>query len=139
MELSLYNCINFKLSRAQVSIHQIFRNNLNQFSITPGQYMVLCCLWESKEPLSAAQIAQMINLEASTTVGLLDRLEFKNLVTREASTTDGRVMIIRLTEKGRSLQKDVARVIRESNESVLKGFTKEERALLSDFLARLTN
>ncbi len=137
MAQSLYNCINFKLSRAQSSVQQVFRQNLSVFNITPGQYMILSCLWESPVPLSPTQIAQMVKLEPSTIIGLLDRLTYKHLLEREPSPTDRRALIIKLTDEGWALRDDVLRVIEESNEEVLKVFSDDERQLLSDYLAKL--
>ena len=135
---SLYKCINFMLSRAQTSVQQAFRQNLNDFNITPGQYMVLSCLWESPEPLSPTQIAQMAMLDTSTIVGILDRLTYKDLLERTPDLTDRRALIISLTEKGKAMRNDVLRVIQETNDQVLKNFTEEERQKLADYLKRLT-
>ena len=134
---SLYKCINFMLSRAQTSVQQAFRKNLNDFNITPGQYMVLSCLWESIEPLSPTQIAQMAMLDTSTIVGILDRLTYKELLQRKPDPTDRRALIISLTEKGKSLRDEVLRVIQETNDQVLKDFSEEERQELAKLLTRL--
>ncbi len=138
MAQSLYNCINFMLSRAQSSVQQAFRQSLNDFNITPGQYMVLYCLWESPDPLSPTQIAQMAMLDTSTIVGILDRLTYKNLLERTPDPTDRRALIISLTEKGKAMRDDVLRVIQETNDEVLKNFSEEERKTLSDYLKRLS-
>jgi DNA-binding MarR family transcriptional regulator len=138
MDLSLYNCINFKLSRAQSSVQQVFRENLSVYNITPGQYMVLTCLWESTVPLSPTQIAQMIKIEPPTLIGLLDRLTYKHLLERIPSPTDRRALIIKLTEEGWALRDDVTCVIAKSNEEVLKQFSSEERQLLSEYLQRFS-
>lgn len=137
MVQSLYNCINFMLSRAQTSVQQTFRQNLNDFNITPGQYMVLSCLWESPEPLSPTQIAQMALLDTSTIVGILDRLTYKDLLERLPDPNDRRALLIRLTEKGKAMRDEVLRIIQETNDQVLKNFSEEERQKLAEYLTRL--
>jgi len=137
--LSIYNCINFKLSRTQKYVHQFFREELNKFDITPAQYMVLCSLWEAKGQTSPTEIGEAVMLDASTIVGLLDRLEEKGLLIRTASQTDRRALIILLTNKGWALRKDVMKVIDNTNEAVLKRLTVEEREQLTNFLEKLIN
>jgi DNA-binding MarR family transcriptional regulator len=135
--ISFETCINFLVSCAQSSVQQAFRRKLNAFDLTPGQYMILCCLWESSEPLSPTQISQAVHLDTSTITGVLDRLTYKNLLERVPSPADRRTLLINLTDAGRLLQTDVSRVINEANEEVLKDFTDSERELLLSYLVRL--
>ena len=99
--------------------------------------MVLSCLWESPEPLSPTQIAQMALLDTSTIVGILDRLTYKDLLERLPDPNDRRALLIRLTEKGKAMRDEVLRIIQETNDQVLKNFSEEERQKLAEYLTRL--
>ncbi len=54
-------------------------------------------------PLKVSELARRMYLHPATVVGILDRLEVRDLVTRTRSKEDRRVVEIELTEKGREL------------------------------------
>jgi MarR family transcriptional regulator, organic hydroperoxide resistance regulator len=65
-------------------------------------------LWAIKtisqeSPIMVSELAQRMYLHPATVVGILDRLEKQDLVTRVRSTVDRRVVRIELTERGQEL------------------------------------
>ena len=66
-------------------------------------------LWEGDEQTVGA-IGQKLFLESNTLTPLLKRLEAQELVTRTRATHDERQVVVRLTEKGRALRQEGARV-----------------------------
>ena len=65
-------------------------------------------LWAIKiisecSPLKVSDLARKMYLHPATVVGILDRLETRNLVERVRSKKDRRVVEIELTEKGRQM------------------------------------
>jgi MarR family transcriptional regulator, organic hydroperoxide resistance regulator len=54
-------------------------------------------------PIKVSELARRMYLHPATVVGILDRLEGRELVTRTRSREDRRVVKIELTEKGREL------------------------------------
>ena len=65
-------------------------------------------LWAIKviaegEPLKVSDVARRMYLHPATVVGILDRLEGRELVKRTRSKEDRRVVEINLTDKGREL------------------------------------
>jgi len=54
-------------------------------------------------PLKVSEVARRMYLHPATVVGILDRLEARELVTRTRSTEDRRVVEIKLTDKGRDM------------------------------------
>jgi DNA-binding MarR family transcriptional regulator len=54
-------------------------------------------------PIKVSELARRMYLHPATVVGILDRLEGRELVTRTRSKEDRRVVEIQLTEKGREL------------------------------------
>ncbi|MCE2929257.1 MAG: MarR family transcriptional regulator [Candidatus Caenarcaniphilales bacterium] len=56
-------------------------------------------------PLTLAEVASKVHLSPSTMVGIIDRLEVKNLVIRERSKDDKRQVRIRITEEGKKIAK----------------------------------
>ena len=60
--MELDQCLNFVLTKAQQSIHQLFKAQLAPFGVTPGQYAVLKCLWD-EDGKTAKQIAELLFLD----------------------------------------------------------------------------
>ncbi len=126
--MELYECINFVLESTRNSVYSYFKGKLATFDVTPIQYALLKCLWEA-DIQTPSQLAQTLKLDASTTSGVVERLERKNLVERIFSKTDRRSVYICLTPGGAALRSGVEAAILEANKDVLAAFSEEESAL----------
>ena len=69
-------------------------------NLTSPQTFSLITIYH-KGPLTLAEVANKVHLSPSTMVGIVDRLEAKNLVIRERSKTDKRQVRIKITEEGK--------------------------------------
>lgn len=125
--MELYDCINFILNRVQNSVNSHFKAKLQPFGVTPIQYSILKCLW-TQDMQMPSQLAQTLQVDASTITGVIERLENKQLVVRLYSREDRRSVCVCLTEKGRTLQSSIEAVIREANLEVTRGMRPEEVA-----------
>jgi DNA-binding MarR family transcriptional regulator len=68
---------------------------------------------------------------------MLDRLEEKDLLRRERSATDRRVVNLRLTSKGKKVANRIWPIVVDGMHVHLEGFSKDELAQFNDFLARM--
>ena len=89
----------FALYSASRSITARYRELLAPLGITYTQYLVLMIQWE-EGPTSASHIGERLQLESGTLSPLLRRLAALDLVTRERSVDDERVIEVGLTAKG---------------------------------------
>lgn len=117
--MELEQCLNFVLTKAQQSVHQLFKTELAPYGVTPGQYAVLKCLWDENGQ-TAKQLAERLFLDGSTVTGVLDRMEQKGLIVKLADPKDRRALQVNLTEQGRSLEEPLTRVIEEANRKALR-------------------
>ena len=101
--LALESQVCFALSVAARSVIAAYRPVLEPVGLTHPQYLVMLALWEN-EPLSVRRLADLLALESATVSPLLKRLEALGYVARERSSSDERVVEIRLTEAGRDLR-----------------------------------
>lgn len=76
----------------------------SETSLTAPQVVSLIAVYHH-EALTLAEIAEQVHLSSSTMVGIIDRLEAKNLVIRERSKTDRRQVLIRITDEGQKMAK----------------------------------
>lgn len=105
------------------------RNRLESTVLLPHDltwtaFVVLWVTW-MWEPIETRQIAEEGGFSKATLSGVLATLEGRGLVSRERSTNDGRLVLVRLTAKGRRLMT-----------SLFPKFNAEERFVVSDIPAR---
>jgi DNA-binding MarR family transcriptional regulator len=73
-----------------------------------GPQLTVLKLLETFGDLSLSSLSERIRAQNSTVTGIIDRMEREGLVTRERSTTDRRVVYIKLTDKGARVAQKVA-------------------------------
>ena len=78
-------------------------------------------------------------METSTISGVLDRMQKKGLIDRVINREDRREVRVIPTEKGKSLQEPITKIIDEVNEEVLKCFSEEEIAVLKNMLRMIAD
>ena len=132
----LEECVNYLLTTAQHSVFLKMTEKLSVFDITPVQYAVLYCLWES-DKRSPKEIAERLKLENSTISGILERMEKKDLIKRSISKEDRRFIQVVLTKKGASLKEDVLTTVEQVNNEVLAIFSDVESETFKQHLRTL--
>ncbi|MGI6486770.1 MAG: MarR family winged helix-turn-helix transcriptional regulator [Syntrophothermaceae bacterium] len=134
--MELEQCINFVLTKAQQAVHQLFKEELARFEVTPGQYAVLKCLWDENGQ-TARQLADRLYVDGSTMTGLLDRMERKGLVERHHNSKDRRALKVVLTNKGRELEEPLNQIIEDTNRKALQTLDDSEVNTLRKLLHNL--
>jgi DNA-binding MarR family transcriptional regulator len=77
------------------------------FGLTGPQLTVIKILEELGD-LSLSSLSGRIRAKNSTVTGIIDRMERESLVKRERSRDDRRIVLIRLTERGRKLAESIS-------------------------------
>jgi len=77
-----------------------------EFDLSPAQCHVLHLI-EPGRPLPMSRLADTLSCDASNVTGLVDRLESRGLVRRQASARDRRVKVLQLTPTGTRLRAQV--------------------------------
>lgn len=107
--LKLETQICFPVYALSREITSLYRPLLDKLDITYPQYLVLLVLWETQQQ-SVNQIGEKLQLDNGTLTPLLKRLEQKGMVNRTRSTQDERVVMISLTEAGKSIQDEATSI-----------------------------
>ncbi|MGY9035959.1 MAG: MarR family winged helix-turn-helix transcriptional regulator [Rhodobacterales bacterium] len=105
------------LNRSLDAIMPPYRDLFQEFGVTEQQWRVLRVLWEQKH-LTSAQISILTLLPSPSLVGILDRLEKKELVKRLRSSSDRREINITITDKGRELQSEVLPKVKKIQDQI---------------------
>ena len=117
-KFKLENQLCFRLYTASRLITQAYYPLLSEHGLTYPQYLVLLVLWETDgQPVN--DIAKRLMLETNTVTPLLKRMEAEGIVTRSQGKKDARQMIVKLTKKGRDLQRILTNVPETVGKAVL--------------------
>ena len=97
--------LGMQLRGAYLSLHRRFNLYLKgAFGVTADQFVVLTLL-EEEEGITQQEVTARCYSDPSTVGAILRLLEKKKLITRKPHPADGRAWSIRLTARGRSVQR----------------------------------
>ena len=109
---------------------------VSQYDVTPAQTHVLLYLQQHGGQVLQNELADYLQVKPSTANGVLDRMEEKGLVRRSVSGSDARRRLITLTPKGAEQQALFQKSFLEVEQTMTRGFTPEEKTLLTALLER---
>jgi DNA-binding MarR family transcriptional regulator len=108
---------------------------LSRYRITTPQLTVLRVLKIAGD-LRLSDLSVKINLTNSTVTGIIDRLERAGLVSRQRSTDDRRVILVKITAKGRETADQVPAPHLELIRNAFFALSEEDRAELLRLLRK---
>jgi len=124
------------LRRVFKVVHRYSKRAERVGGLTGPQLWALKVLAESA-PLRVTDLARRMYLHPSTVVGILDRLEQQDQVSRTRSEKDHRVVAVALTAKGRETVAKVPEVAQGLLLNGLKGLSESDRSTVSEGLRML--
>lgn len=133
---NLPDLVGYQLRMAQVMVFRDFDRELSDLDITPAIFGVLEIL-RRNQGLTQTRLAQAIGLDRSSLVPLLDKLQKRNVVEREASTKDRRSNYLHLTDAGEQLLLEAQRRVRLHEKRIQARLTKSETRQLIQLLMKL--
>lgn len=124
------------IRRAQQIAVAVFMDECGRFDLTPVQYAALTAIGVQPD-IDATRLSQLIALDRSTTGSVLERLEAKALVQRNASPEDRRIKLLRLSDSGRALLREVEAAVERAQQRIVAPLQPDERKTFLRLLARL--
>lgn len=88
---------------------------------------------------TVAGLARECRVDCGAMTRMLDRLEQKQLLQRQRSEVDRRVVNLSLTDKGRGVAEQIPLVVREELQSHLQDFSAQELHMLNRLLTRMVD
>jgi DNA-binding MarR family transcriptional regulator len=110
--------------------------HMQPLELTGMQWEPVMLLWLKRADTVAA-LARVSQVGVPSMTRMLDRLEQKDLLRRERSELDRRVVNLHLTPKGRKVASKIWPIVVEGMNVHLEGFKKEELNQLNDLLGRM--
>lgn len=124
------------ISAVSRSLRTMVDRRLNRYGVHAGQHVILACLWE-QDGLTPGQLARRIGLETPTVTRAVQRMSAAGLVERRGDLTDGRLVRVWLTTRGKQLRRVVPRVLRDLRAEAFADLSVREQALLSQLLSKV--
>ncbi|MEO6069606.1 MAG: MarR family transcriptional regulator [Chitinophagaceae bacterium] len=137
---------NFRNTKQKAIVNLLFtygwlvekiKNILSEYHITHQQFNILRILrGAAPHPLSTLQIRERMLDKMSDTSRIVDRMVTKDLVRKEISEKDKRLVDVTITEKGQSILKDLD-ASSNSIDDVVHHLSDKEAEMLSMLLDKL--
>lgn len=126
------------LFRAANAVRNHFeRTVLSEHNLSWTAFVVLWVTW-IWEPIETRQIALEGGFSKATLTGVLSTLERRGWLTRERSETDGRLVVVKLTDNGRELMVELFPAFNVQEQAVTGPVDPERREELAEMLRLIT-
>jgi len=113
-----------------------FAQKLTAKDVTAAEWVVMRMLY-GRPPTPPSHLANDIGMTRGAISKLAERLITKMLVVRAADPTDGRAQTLALTEKGKKLVPQLARLADANDDSFFGSLSASERTTLERLLKKL--
>lgn len=110
--IKLENQLCFSFYAISREIIKLYKPILDKFNLTYTQYITMLVLWEEEE-INFKKLGQKLHLDSGTLTPVVKKLEAMDLVTKYRTKEDDRVVVVKLTEKGKELKDDITEVPKE--------------------------
>ena len=108
-----------------------------QFDLTEAQFNVLFSLKYKERNWTQSDLGRRLVVTRASVTSVLDKLEEKGLVQRDAVHNNRRIYHVELTEKGRAVLEEVEPMYRQDIHRVLGSFSDEDCRLFIRYLERV--
>lgn len=114
----------FQIERLRRATKDEVESTLTRRGTTMREFWVLTCTME--HVASQTQLSELLGIDASDMVRLIDSLETHGWVARERDARDRRRQIITPTKKGRKVQSELAALVIDAEERALDDATTKQ-------------
>ncbi|MGH2892693.1 MAG: MarR family winged helix-turn-helix transcriptional regulator [Solirubrobacteraceae bacterium] len=126
--------LGYLLKHAHLRYAKLTSAQLEPLGISPREWAALNCL-DEQHGLSQREVANLLGVDRTTMVALVDELQAQGWVTRHPQPDDRRKNIVGLTTEGRDLMRRAARLIDDCERRFLKTLSEADAEQLQDALA----
>jgi DNA-binding MarR family transcriptional regulator len=132
----LPSLLGYQLRLAQRAIFDDFGDTMGELEVSPGLFGMLVII-EANPGLKQTELAHAAQLDRSSLVPALDKLEARGLVARRASEEDRRVNGLWLTADGTALLKTLKQRVAKHEQRLARNLSTAERSQLVELLQRI--
>ena len=130
--------LSFKFKLIHESFVAILNRHLKEDDMTFSQLILISYLWENRDKkVTQKDISDALHIKHPTTIGLLKRLEEKEMLSVVVDPDNRKYRNIALTEKGKRFIENDRMRRRYTDEYMVEGMSEEEIKLLRSLLDRV--
>ena len=133
---SMRDRVPFLLYRAAEVSHALANQMLARVGLTARQVGILTLVTEL-EPTTQKALSDMLRIDRTTMVTLIDDLENRGYVVRRRHPRDRRAFLVHPTDSGRAAQREGVAILDEQQERFLAPLSPAERRQLGALVKRL--
>ncbi len=134
--IDIEKSVGFLLAKAYQRACALFKDEFDQYDLTPQQFGILAFLW-IEDGLSQAELSARSQIDRTTIGGIVDRLEKEGLVKRTNHPEDRRAFQVFLTARGKSLEDELCAIANRVLVRFNAPLTKEEQETLVRILEKI--
>jgi DNA-binding MarR family transcriptional regulator len=128
--------VGYALRRAQIAIYEDFETALGPLEMTPQRFSALIVI-AGNDGMTQGTLGRVLGIARSGVVQVVNGLQARGWVTREAHGTDARAWRLMLTPEGKVHLADVRRRVRAHDRRISQRLSLAERDELIRLLGRL--
>ncbi|MET0829454.1 MAG: MarR family winged helix-turn-helix transcriptional regulator [Microbacterium sp.] len=132
----LFDDLSFLLARANALSLAAGNAALSAHGLRVRSYSVLSLAAGATRP-SQRELAELLRLDPSQVVALVDDLQARGLVVREPDPADRRANVVVATERGRAVHAKAASAARAAEAALHDDLSAADRTTLTELLRRL--
>lgn len=105
-KIKLDNQLCFSLYAASREVIKVYKPLLDKYGLTYTQYIAMLVIWEH-ETITVKEMGKNLHLDSGTLTPVLKKLLSMELIIKYRDINDDRVVVIKLTQKGRKLKDEI--------------------------------
>jgi DNA-binding MarR family transcriptional regulator len=136
--LKITELLDILSGRLSASLNRILNKKFKEegLEITSEQWLILLSLW-NKDNVTQQAICDQTSKDKGGVTRLLDTLSKHDLIERLPSSTDRRVNLIHLTEKGKNLEKKAMEIVKQIFSQAIAGISEQELIYTHDVICKI--
>ncbi len=128
--------LGFLIAATRRRLKQVVWARLQPFNLTPQQYWILMVIHQ-KGPQSLHALAQEVWMDDPTASRVVKLLCDRGILRSEADPAHGRRILIRPTQEGQRLLRDLDALTSELRGQLVEGLSPEEQGMVRGALSRM--
>jgi DNA-binding MarR family transcriptional regulator len=132
----LETLLGYNTRRATLVIVADFMEHMQAYDLSTVEFSVLSLI-RHNPGITSRQICAALNILPPNLVGLLKRIEKRDLITRAPHLTDGRAIGLSLTASGEDLVQAAEKTAASSDAHFLSKLSSSEQAVLKKLLKKI--
>ncbi len=134
--MQTFKTSNELMGKIHRGMRRFFEFQMKKHNITPPQFEVLVSLW-SEDGLVLSDLSKRLSRDGPTITGIIDRMEKKELLRRQRSTRDRRIIQVYLSPKALKMKESLIELQLTAGEDIIENFTDEDIERLEILLTKL--